>query len=210
MSEKHFNRGGIDQGLQEYLGLKGRLGSTTESTIQPAIVVRDLSDTPYARDGSSVMALNTGGAVVAELGIIYALPGFNCALQIEQIIVTHFGAGSMLMQLQLLSAANVAVLGAGIFTQRFRNTQQRDDAGVDWEVARSSLIVDSTPGAIGQVVGSAQVPVATSYTFNLGRPGITLYAAPGITSRLGFAVLGGTNNTAISATFIGREWPLAG
>lgn len=211
MAERRYNRGGLDQGIAEYLGLKGQLQSEIEQIFRPTITLRDLSDTPYVRDAVPVAGNNTQAAVAADFSYVFARAGHGQALQIEYLEVENLSAALIQCHLRLLTQADINTIVPAT-TNRFVSLAQLDDEGaVGWTDRASDVVSGSDPAALGKKIAQLAIPANSVVRFTLGRPGVIIRSInSSVTARLAFTVMTQALNTAISAYFFGREWPLPG
>lgn len=209
---RQYNRGGLEVGIAEYLGLKGQgFAREVEDAIRPVIVMRDLSHTPFVRDSIPVAVWDGTNAVAANYTYAWVNPGINVALQIRQITIQSVVGGEH--ELVLLPSSSIP---APVASRQF-----------------SSLRMDLTEASPGifplrpSILGYGQSAVATLGTtidrFNLAangdkvidlpEPGIILIGANVATqgNLVGaLAVQCEVLNQSFRIGFKGREFPLPG
>lgn len=198
-----LNRGGLIEGLTEFLGIKGeRVDARLEDGILPAIVMRDLSASPYLGDCLPIGEFLTQPAVVAEFGYMWAQPGQQSILQLTHLTLANFNAAAMNFNIVQFAAADIAAIVADQFI-RFRSLRASPDFNnVAADIARGSDV----SAAIGQIVDTVQVPANNTFLYPIPGPGIIIRER----GQAAIGVSGGTANAILSVGFRGAQWPLPG
>jgi len=217
VATKRFQRGGLDQGIAEFLGLKGHYSATIEDEIRPTIQMADLSTSPYAADYFPVGRSANIAALALNYPYLVIKPGNSVTLQVERIRVQSNSAAVIRAQLVLLTLTDIAVLLAagvnnGTFTVLGRTIgQQPQTAAIVPE--RSSVIqsIHSTVLNISKVLDVVDMPAQGNAVFELPPPGVILTddGTPGQDPGA-LAIVSSTIGLSIYAGFAGREWPIPG
>lgn len=202
MPEKRYNRGGIDQGLAELLGLKGQLNSTVESIMRLVLVATDLTDSPFDKISYPVGCQGTNAGVALEFPYLAFIAGPSKILQLRKFTIMPHGV-AFTADLRVLSNAQ---LGSGLtLSQQF--TKLHGDGPTDWESVSSSVQeFTSLNASLGDRIDQVTVPADATAIIELPAPGILL---TGNSPRVGVCLVGAIGDE-IAATAYGKEWPIPG
>lgn len=217
MAGKLFNRGGLDLGLAEYLGLKGRLNGSVESEIRPVIIVSDLSSGPYARDYTPWAGEVDSLPAVTDYGYVGVRPSVGTCLQIKRIDVQSLEASpghTFFLQLLTGQAVNaIAAAGSTSLTAARKTRQEFGEVVSDPILAGPQMVnLTSTVNDVSGIIGRYNAPasaVQPALVIEFPDPGILII-------RRSAANLGGLfyHGQAIGVDAIvnmyGNEWPLPG
>lgn len=218
MSGKLFNRGGLDAGLAEFLGLKGQLNASIESEIRPVIVVADLSSGPYSRHFVPVVATQSLAPSAAQFAYGGVRPGVGMALQILKCSVLSLEAApGHTCSMHLMPPAAITAIAAGGTSSAAQMTR----ASHVWELA-SDVAVQFAGSQKLDIVSTVSRQDGTIDTFNAPASGAEkridiVFPEPGIIlTRLSAAATGclmvrsSSLDSDMIVTWYGREWPLPG
>lgn len=201
-----FNRGQLPLALSQFLGLKaGDSQFDISETVLASIQLGDITDSPYLRFAIPVGGRTAQAAVAARFSYVYVQPGLAVALQIKNVRIQNSTAGSLDYFLELLTQAQAAALANP------SPSQMVDLSSSSTPTLRSSKlnIGDSASSVAGKLFDVVTVPAGSSVLVQLPDPGVILQGndESGIPA---LAVVCGTANTLVGATYYGREWPLPG
>lgn len=205
-----FQRPEIPDAIAQYFGLKGDSGRDFQiaKEIQPVIAVPGLLDTPYVSGfGETVGAWIGGAPVAAENNIVWARPGANVALQIEQLEIENQSAAVQRLALRVFSDANISAIIANS-TNRFKSLASKS-VGEE----RSSVVQEGSSAA---AVGSGsicifRVAAQSSRTITLPRPWVLRGDDIGVFGpRPALGLYNMLVNDSVACAFLGREFPIGG
>lgn len=213
MADKPYQRGGLDEGLAEYLGLKGRLNSVVEQAIRPTVQVSDLADSPYARDYVPVGAFGGSSAAVAELVHVGVRPGASVCLQVKQLRIVNPSGSTLQYSVGTMAGGTIASLLAAASVSAVAQLFQLNVGGPQGGsgTVRPSQIFSATSPAIGpfNTFDIAIVPATSVMTLSYPDPGVLILTTPG-NLIAGLVARCDTANFAATVAFYGREWPIPG
>lgn len=203
-----YNRGEIPQALSWLLGIKGKFESAAEGTLIPGVNVADLFDTPYLRYGIPVCRGHTQSAGAALNSYVMCRPGQSKALQITQVIFTAQSGVAQRATLRILTAANLVTVGFAASAIQMLDLSSNAQ-GAAAALLSSQVSIGTNNGNLGTGFATLGTASGEQVIYSPPAPGIILFGNDegGIP---GLAVVGTVQNEAISATFVGREWPLPG
>lgn len=215
MASKRFQRGGLDQGLAEFLGLKGRYSATISDELVPTVQVADLSASPYAADYFPVGRALSIAALALNYPYLVVVPGDNMTLQVEQVRVLNPSGVAIRAQAVLLTQADIAILIAtGVLnsTGTMLGRVLGRPPSPDIVPERSSAIqsIHSTTLNISAPLDVIDLAALTSTMMNLPSPGVILTDDRGASDPGGLAIVSSTIAQSLWISVAGREWPIPG
>jgi len=204
---------GDAESLQLSLGLKGRIPLVVDEVVAPVVVMQDLPQSPWSSH-KNVYAFAFGTAPAATNAGVMAIPGPGITLGINSVTVRNGTGGTFIVHVGIIAPVTIGLVGQGVPID-FRNVTngvilQAGTSGTPVTGSRAIPVQSATQvGALfwqSQVGGPALGDDARTFTFPEA-----LYVDGDKRDDTGQAggviVWCNTQNTELTVSFAGREYP---